>query len=322
MLCVHAVLLVYYFHSNHLLCYIQEAQIMSQIKTATAWGEARMLPAMPIEVSYRVRRSSISMESDGGAAVFRFRFKGEELPVIPEVESASTVHGEFFKVKEPMDALHFLEWTGDFIDSAEDRMTDRLTWADFQTWQKILTRVFSQGFFMMVRSFDEDGVESLWTPEPLDPKFERLILAASESTYDWLRGYASGIQLDQKHPNVEHRKIHEQDRVDRSADPTFSSGDKPELMLSLTVATAVEAMLATYYIDEKNGVNYELCKGEKCQNVFVVKTNHGKVFCSQKCAHLFSVQRSREEAKKAKAAAAAKAAARQSTHKVGRKNNG
>lgn len=241
--------------------------------------DRRYLPASPIDISYFAPHATVSMRIVSGVHFFSFHPDGTMAldGIRPKRVLANSVRTAFLEVEDPASALGFLEQTGYFLwrDEVTDaKFTDQLTWPDFQLWQKLIRRVISGGFLMMVES-ELDEENGLWIAgDPVDADLKRLILATPERTFDWLRGTPSGISIDM----MPHR---------------VSEGQKTQLVHTLSIFTAVDAMLADYYLDNLNGIEYELCKQRDCHNLFVANPARGKKFCSQACAHLTSMRDSR-----------------------------
>lgn len=79
--------------------------------------------------------------------------------------------------------------------------------------------------------------------------------------------------------------------------------DSPSPAAEITVKSALDAMIATLYVDALNGARYRECKRPDCPNPpFPLETKHDKIYCSTECAHLMAVRADRErKAAKSKA---------------------
>ena len=69
----------------------------------------------------------------------------------------------------------------------------------------------------------------------------------------------------------------------------------------MTPATALDAILATVYVDKLRGLELQVCALKECNETFEKQSDHGKLYCSNYHAHLASIRRKRAEAKERKA---------------------
>jgi hypothetical protein len=69
------------------------------------------------------------------------------------------------------------------------------------------------------------------------------------------------------------------------------------LLAWIAVGSALEAILATLYIDKLRGIETKLCALKGCNKLFDVESGHGKMYCSNYHAHLASIRKKRAAAK-------------------------
>jgi hypothetical protein len=55
------------------------------------------------------------------------------------------------------------------------------------------------------------------------------------------------------------------------------------------------AVIATVYLDHLRGANYKFCALSDCRKPFELTSKHDRIYCSQRCAHLQTVRKQREQ---------------------------
>lgn len=61
-----------------------------------------------------------------------------------------------------------------------------------------------------------------------------------------------------------------------------------------------QALLASVLIDAARGLRFKMCARKDCDELFQLKSQHKRKFCSQECGHLVSVRNKRDKERKAK----------------------
>ena len=251
----------------------------------TGHRQTRTLPAMPIEVIYDSDEVAVSLTQSGDEIEFRIDFPEKSESGWREIHiEAFSTRDTFLEIRTPGEALEFLRISGFFRGIDDDKRHERLSWANFQRWQGIVGILPEEGVLPM-REVRRDPT-AVWVeyaiPKHLWPALEDL----SFEERCWLSGFPNQlvIRFRENQPPEKRRTLH------------------AEIM----VGSTLEAILATVYVDELRGVNYQLCALPDCPRVYEVRSKHQREYCSQACAHKASVRRKRAEAaelraKKAKA---------------------
>jgi hypothetical protein len=134
----------------------------------------------------------------------------------------------------------------------------------------------------------------------------------SEETFSWLQGIPTGLGIrrdmylsyeetkaifsapgaDQQGSKAWHdaQAILARRRAKRAAG---NAEEKQKLIAEVITGTALDAILATIYIDNLRGVETEVCALVGCEQTFEVNSKHGKKYCCNYHAHLASVRKSR-----------------------------
>jgi hypothetical protein len=144
----------------------------------------------------------------------------------------------------------------------------------------------------------EEAAEQIWN--------------VSDETFYWLQGTATGwsVQRDMYLSYEETKKIFSAPGADkpgskasydaqailerRRAERAKGNAEgKQRLTTRAVPGTALDAILATIYIDKLRGIKTEVCALTECEQIFEVKSNHGQKYCCNYHAHLASVRRNR-----------------------------
>jgi hypothetical protein len=71
-------------------------------------------------------------------------------------------------------------------------------------------------------------------------------------------------------------------------------------MLRVLAPDVITAMLASVYVDAWQGLRYGICGRQDCLTPFLIKTKRERSYCTNYCAHLEGMRRTRAEAKELK----------------------
>jgi hypothetical protein len=251
-----------------------------------------------------------TLEWHGKELIFRQRIplpsEKKKIPAEPEdYESrkemdAGALAEAFLKVKTPEQALSFLSASGRFryLRDKSDGLESVITWREFQVWQRLVEVILVENHLHLGDFESPTGEPFIWGPgdddrggisRMLPEEMKSLVLNVPESTFEWLCG----------HPH----KVMYQSKPDEK-DPQ----NRPQMSCGVITDTAIDAILASVFVDTQSGTHFELCAFPDCSNVYEVTSNHAREYCSQPCAHKASVRRKRAEAKAAKLKAKARAA--------------
>jgi len=138
----------------------------------------------------------------------------------------------------------------------------------------------------------------------------------SEDTFHWLQGIPSGLTIsrDMYLSNEQIRKIFSPPGADTPGSKAWHDAQatlarrraqkaagkkegKERLYAEVCVGSALDAILATVYIDSLRGIETQVCALSDCEEIFEITSQHGKRYCSNYHAYLASVRRSRRKAK-------------------------
>jgi hypothetical protein len=240
----------------------------------TTHGQTRMLPAMPIEVKYDSEQAAVSLNQYGDEIEFRFDFpeKGEPGWKGNFIEAFST-RDTFLEIRTPGEALEFLRISGLFRGIDEDKRHERLSWANFQRWQGIVRILLREG--VLPRREVRSTPKAVWVEYAIPENLRPALNDVSVVERGWLSGFPDQLVI------------------------RFRENQSPEkrrtLYAEIMVGSTLEAILATAYVDELRGVNYQVCALPDCPRIYEVRSKHQREFCSQACAHKASVRRRRAE---------------------------
>ncbi len=287
----------------------------------------KSLPAMPIRVMYLAVERHVSMERRGADYIFRYR--------IPEVftpawdlhpSDAYNLREVFRAVKTPEQAFGFLSLAGPFRSPRLPAEESLVTWTEFQNWQALIQRIRlrrpSEGF-PVFGPHDEECKDlflrsDFWAADDSDGVKEQ-VWNTSIDTFYWLQGIPSGLMIrrDMYLSNEETRKIFSAPGADKQGSKAWHDAQRvlarrrakkaagnqegnQRLYAQVATASALDAIIATIYVDNLRGLQTRLCALEDCDVIFEIATKHGKQYCCNYHAHLASVRRNAGRAKKKK----------------------
>jgi len=254
----------------------------------------RMLPPMPILVVYHPITVAVSFESIEEGILFESRGDTPIWPMIDNCIDAHQLRDAFLCVKTPAEALTWLAASGHFrnwTEVDEDSILTSMTWGEFQLWQEFIGILLSQGLPGLLKRGKDQTEAERKDPRPFGlithDHFKPIVKDVLEDERAAIYGYPDGLHI--------------------SPHSLFRYRDHPEprpLVAQLDVRSALEAMLATVYVDHIVGIKFQVCALHDCSEVYEVSSKHERMYCSQACAHKASVRKRRAEAKKVKEAAA------------------
>jgi len=230
----------------------------------------------------------------------------------------------FEKIRYPFEALSFFRFVGDFVHCEMRSHHEFLSWSEFRRWQDIVRwlrrRKPWDGFLQFAHSDDEEKEElkqhpeyfqGLTTPE-LFPEFIDQIWRVSDSTIECLNGFPPGItvlrdtilprkDIERIFSNPKSRIIGSSDReeaikrfeLETRRRAIGNSEGKQRLIGSIFVTCALDAILATIYLDKLQGLDTGVCGLKDCKQIFVRTSKHKRKFCCHACAHHASVLKHR-----------------------------
>jgi hypothetical protein len=242
---------------------------------------ARFLPAMPIRVIYHPCDEVVSFERQGEEIVFRFRASDLQRWESWATFDAFALRETFLAIKTPGEALDLLNISGFFHYGREETPTEgprsTLTWSQFQRWQELVRLILTDGFLSLERVSHSERAG--FVPLAVPAGMKEQVTNISVGEWGWLQGNPDFVSI-------------------RTEADTAKRGERKRLCAEVFVRTALEAILATIYVDHLNGINYQLCALKNCNTVYEVSSKHERQYCSQRCAHKASVMRRRAEAAK------------------------
>jgi hypothetical protein len=286
-----------------------------------------VLPAMPIRILYMGVELGYSLEMMDGETVFRMHAPEKPTPgwnFGPDWD-AYKLREAFERLRSPEDAWTFLNVIGPFrYKRGRSKQNTVLAWRELQGWQEILSRLRlrdSSEWFPMLGVQDRGFKSSFQQSDFITElgEFSEQIWAVSEETFGWLQGFPQGlsIQRDRYLSREETEEIFSSPgaRVPGSREWHYAQSvlarrrserargnpeGKQKLIAEVTPATALDAILATVYVDKLRGIEFQVCALKECNETFENQSDHGKMYCSNYHAHLASVRRKRAEAKEKK----------------------
>lgn len=251
---------------------------------------ARMLPAMPLELVFNSRRVRIAVESLDANATFHVKY-GDEKKVEDSYAwlDAYALRDGFLRVKTEVEAVSFLLGAGGFrID--EEEYEEELSWSAFKLWQTIIRS-------MLIGPPLPDDILDPWNGNQ-----ETYINYLTDD--DKARDLANALG---------------QGKTIYPAPFDFSIGPDGEdrglvarrpLTAAIEAKCVLDAILATAYVDGLREIQHRLCALYDCSNLFEVTTKHQREYCPQPCAHKSSVRKQRAAAKLLKTSVKVKTATR------------
>ena len=284
-----------------------------------------VLPAMPIRILYIGVERDYSLEAKDGEHFFRMQIPEEFTPgwEFKAPWDAYKLRETFEKLRNPEDAWNWLNVVGPFrYKRRRSKQENVLTWRELQGWQEILRRLrlrdSSEWFPMMGPQWPD--LKSTFQREEFIAELGSLseqIWTVSEATFGWLQGFPQGlsIQRDMYLSREETEEIfsspgarvpgsrewHHAQLVLARRRAERARGNlegKQKLIAEVMPATALDAILATVYVDKLRGLELEVCALKECNETFEKQSDYGKMYCCNYHAHLASIRRVRAELKK------------------------
>ena len=286
-----------------------------------------VLPAMPIRILYTGVERDYSLESKAGEHSFRMQIPETFTPGWDFGPSwdAYKLRESFENLRTPEDAWSLLNIIGPFrYKRGWSKQANILSWRELQNWQEILRHLRlmdSSEWFPTLgvqgREFKSIFLRSDFIAELGD--FSEPIWTVSEETFGWLQGFPQGLSIrrDRYLSREETEEIfstpgaripgsrewHSAQSVlarRRIARARGNREGKQKLIAEVTPATALDAILATVYVDKLRGIEFQVCALKECNETFENQSDHGKMYCTNYHAHLASIRRKRAEAKEKK----------------------
>lgn len=267
-----------------------------------------------------------SLEVKDGEHVFKMRVPAAFTPGWDFGGSwdAYKLREAFEQLRSPEDALAFLNVVGPFRNKRKQSKSETiLTWRELNGWQDLLRRLRLRdsshwfpglGWGGQSREFKKAFRCDDFVAE--SGSFSEQIWTVSEETFRWLQGFPQGLSICRdmylsreeieaifSRPGArtrDSREWHYAQSVlaNRRAKKAHGNPEgKQRLIAQVTPATALDAILATVYVDKLRGLELQVCALKECNETFEKQSDHGKIYCSQYHAHLASVRRNRAEAK-------------------------
>jgi hypothetical protein len=285
-----------------------------------------VLPAMPIDVVFLISPLKYEIETRSSQADYQFRILGRHSSSHSlEFLDAYSLRDSFLKLKSPEEALGLLSLIGQFRRLRDDlgQIDDALTWSEIVGWQKLIRKLqkrsYSEWFPLLpVRMPEEKALFfkwQFWTNETKD--FLEHIWQVSDETYFSLQGIPEGLMIRRDmyltreetwsfftapgatvYGSLAWHHAHSNLQKARVNRARGNSEGKQKLVAEIVPTSALNAILATVYIEKLRGLDLRLCALKECNETFIVESNHGKAYCGNYHAHLASVRRRRAEAKK------------------------
>jgi hypothetical protein len=206
------------------------------------------------------------------APVPMVKWKGIELPgppPIPKDFDGRAIRDRFMELKTDEDHLAFLNQYGKFSLLGEFEKSRGWRRVDFEGWQTVFAELAKRA-----PETWSDYVDSLL---PLRPGFDIL-------------GVRSALFFGSRH------------EVEFHCHGLPQIGWRGAKHLALLQASdVVSAIFATIEIDHLRGAKFGVCARTDCPKFFEITSRHSRKYCSQYCAHLESVRRTRGRQRKKRA---------------------
>ncbi len=228
----------------------------------------------------------------------------------------------FEKLQTPKAAWRWLNVAGPFrYRSRRSERENMLTWHELQGWQEIIRclRLRDTSEWFPVMGSRARNCKSMFRQSEFIAKlsgFAEQIWTVSEETYGWLQGIPQVLSIRRNmylsRPEIEEIFSSPGARVPNSREWHYAHSllarrrverargnieGKQKLIAEVAAATALDAILATVYVDRLRGIEFQVCALKECNETFEKLSDYGKIYCSNYHAHLASVRRKRAEAK-------------------------
>lgn len=287
-----------------------------------------VLPAMPIRILYLGAERDYSLDSMAGEHCFRMQIPETFTPGWDFDSSwdAHKLRESFENLRTPEDFWRWLNIVGPFrYKRGRPKQGNVLLLRELQGWQEILRRLRirdSSEWFPTLGVQGRDSKSTFLRSEFIAElgDLSEPIWTVSEETFGWLQGSPQGLSIrrDRYLSREETEEIfstpgaripgsrewHSAQSVLARRRATRARGNregKQKLIAEVTPATALDAILATVYVDKLRGIELQVCALKECNETFEKQSDHGKMYCTNYHAHLASIRRNRAEAKKKKA---------------------
>jgi len=283
---------------------------------------------MPIRILYTGVELDYSLEMMDGEGIFRMQVPETRTPGWDFDPSwdAYKLREAFEKLKGPNEARLWLNVVGRFrCKRTRSKQDNVLTWRELQGWQEVLRRLRlrdSSEWFPVLGIQGRDFKSTFYQSEFIAElgNFSGQIWTVSEETFRWLQGFPQGllVRRDMYLSREETEEIFSSPgaRVAGSREWHYAQLElgrrraerargnregKQKLIAEVTPATALDAILATVYVDKLRGLELQVCALKECNETFETESHYGKMYCTNYHAHLASMRRKRAEVKKMKA---------------------
>lgn len=291
----------------------------------------RVLPAMPIGIEYISGALDYRLKRKRGEYYFIICLPdiSRSLRYAHSFSEGFKMRDDFEQIRTPENALKFLNQVGIFRYTQRwPKKQSMISWGEFKGWQEVVRRIrlrdISDGFPSLgchLPEFGPDYTRRHAIKERLGDFFEQ-IWNVSDDTFDWLQGTPHGLEirrvdfLSEDEANeaneiflkaasfpAESREWKyamtvlarkKAERVRRSRE------GKQTLVASISPASALDAILATVYVDKLRGLDLQACALKECNEMFERREGSGRMYCTQAHAHLASVRRKRAEVREKK----------------------
>jgi len=286
---------------------------------------------MPISVIYHAVERDVFRELVGKEHVFHIRVPDVFHGLGLYETDGYALRRSFEKIQSPEDAFGFLKFCGGFRRVRDDPSKrddppkeDVLTWSEFVRWKALVQRLHLREpweDFPLLGSRDPESKddflsylkhESAEMGELIWEEAAEQLWSVSDETFYWLQGLPSGwsVQRDRYLSYEETKKIFSAPGADvpgsrawydaqailerrRAKRAKGNAEGKQRLIAHVVAASALDAILATIYIDKLRGIRTEVCDLTDCEQIFEIKSKHGQKYCCNYHAHLASVRRNR-----------------------------
>ncbi|HEX4004714.1 MAG TPA: hypothetical protein VHX60_00935 [Acidobacteriaceae bacterium] len=284
-----------------------------------------VLPAMPIRIHYIGVEQDYSLEGKNGECLFRVRTPKEFTPKwdFGPPWDAYKLRDAFERLQTPDDAWRLLNVIGPFRSkSGRSKQANVLTWGELKGWQDALRRLRlrdSSHWFPILGIRDAELKQAFYRSDFIAESgvFAEHIWSVSDETFWWLQGFPQGLSIRRdmylsrdeidaifSAPGArvpESREWYHARAVLARRRDEHARGNpdgKQRLIAEVTPATALDAILATVYVDKLRGLDLQVCALKECNATFERQSDQRKQYCTNYHAHLASVRRNRQKAKR------------------------
>jgi hypothetical protein len=225
-------------------------------------GEVIVQPAVrflpAMPIEVNYIAENVAVSCERDANEIVYKFRNSKSPRRFIDVNAYALRTNFLDIKTPAEAFAFLSQTGNFRGTRNRRSREQLTWNEFRNWQEVIRLLLQYGE----------------VPEHLESSLKDI----SREEGRWLRGSPSKLSIFPFGAN--------------------KPGSRSVLQAEIRADTTVEAILATVYVDDLRGVDYQLCALPGCDKLYEVTSKHKRQYCCQNHAHRASIEKRREDNRK------------------------